>query len=45
MITNTQGQGISGAHRLSLFPDLETFFEIIIVAVTYFGGQITYNKC
>ena len=32
LITNTQGQGISGAHRLSLFPDLETFFEIIIVA-------------
>ncbi len=32
LITNTQGQGISGGHRISLFPDLETFFEIIIVA-------------
>ena len=32
LITNTQGQGISAGHRISLFPDLETFFEIIIVA-------------
>jgi HAD superfamily hydrolase (TIGR01549 family) len=32
LITNTQGQGISGGHRISLFPDLESFFEIIIVA-------------
>lgn len=32
MITNTQGQGISGEHRISLYPDLESFFEIIIVA-------------
>jgi len=32
LITNTQGQGNSGGHRISLFPDLESYFEIIIVA-------------
>ncbi len=32
LITNTQGEGFSGAHRINLFPDLESFFEIIIVA-------------
>jgi len=32
MITNTQGQSTPGAHRLALFPDLESFFEVIIVA-------------
>ena len=32
LITNTQGQGISGGHRISLYPNLESFFEIIIVA-------------
>ena len=31
LITNTQGQGILGGHRISLFPDLESYFEIIIV--------------
>ncbi|MBM3791300.1 MAG: HAD family hydrolase, partial [Acidobacteria bacterium] len=32
MITNTQGQETSEEHRLTLFPDLESFFEVIIVA-------------
>ncbi len=32
LITNTQGQGISGVHRINLFPGLERFFEIIIEA-------------
>lgn len=32
MITNTQGQQSSGKHRLALFPELEGFFEVIIVA-------------
>lgn len=32
LITNTQGQETSEKHRLSLFPDLEGFFEVIIVA-------------
>ena len=32
LITNTQGEGFSGAHRINLFPSLERFFEIIIVA-------------
>jgi len=32
LITNTQGQGTSQKHRLTLFPDLERFFEVIIVA-------------
>jgi len=32
LITNTQGEGFSGTHRINLFPDLESFFEIIIVA-------------
>jgi putative hydrolase of the HAD superfamily len=32
MITNTQGQKQYGTHRLSLFPEIETFFKIIIVA-------------
>jgi HAD superfamily hydrolase (TIGR01549 family) len=32
LITNTQGQRFSVAHRINLFPDLKSFFEIIIVA-------------
>ena len=32
LITNTQGQKTTGTHRLSLYPELERFFEIIIVA-------------
>jgi len=32
LITNTQGQQIPDQHRLSLFPQLERFFELIIVA-------------
>jgi len=32
MITNTQGQGSAAAHRLSLFPELEQHFEVIVVA-------------
>ena len=32
LITNTQGQGTSGGHRLSLYPDLKPFFEVVIVA-------------
>jgi HAD superfamily hydrolase (TIGR01549 family) len=32
LITNTQGQKTTGTHRLSLFPELEKYFKIIIVA-------------
>ena len=32
LITNTQGQKTTNTHRLSLYPDLEYFFEVIIVA-------------
>lgn len=32
MVTNTQGQKRSGNHRLALFPQLERFFQVIIVA-------------
>jgi FMN phosphatase YigB (HAD superfamily) len=32
LITNTQGQPVSGTHRISQFPELETYFRIIIVA-------------
>ncbi|OGO20304.1 MAG: hypothetical protein A2Z14_18445 [Chloroflexi bacterium RBG_16_48_8] len=32
MITNTQGQQSSDTHRMSLFPELEEFFEAIVVA-------------
>ena len=32
LVTNTQGQHTPGQHRLSLFPQLERFFELIIVA-------------
>ncbi len=32
LITNTQGQKTSGKHRISLFPELERFFEVVIVA-------------
>jgi putative hydrolase of the HAD superfamily len=32
LITNTQGQKTEGTHRISLFPELEKFFEIIVVA-------------
>jgi putative hydrolase of the HAD superfamily len=32
LITNTQGQEASEEHRLTLFPDLKSFFEVIIVA-------------
>ena len=32
MITNTQGQKIAGKHRIALFPQLEQYFKVIIVA-------------
>jgi HAD superfamily hydrolase (TIGR01549 family) len=32
LITNTQGQKNSGTHRITLFPELERFFEVIVVA-------------
>ncbi|UCF95417.1 MAG: HAD family hydrolase [Desulfobacterales bacterium] len=32
LITNTQGQKTAGNHRTSQFPELERFFEVIIVA-------------
>ena len=32
MITNTQGQQRPGTHRISQFPELETYFKVIIVA-------------
>jgi FMN phosphatase YigB (HAD superfamily) len=32
LITNTQGQKTAGTHRLSQYPELESFFEVTIVA-------------
>ncbi len=32
LITNTQGQKSTGTHRISLFPGLEKFFPVIVVA-------------
>lgn len=32
IITNTQGQKSSGSHRIALFPDIEKFFETVIIA-------------
>ena len=32
LITNTQGQQNTGTHRIALFPELEGFFETIVVA-------------
>ena len=32
LITNTQGQRSTGNHRISLYPELENFFSVIIVA-------------
>ena len=32
LITNTQGQPSTGTHRIALFPELERFFEVIVVA-------------
>jgi len=32
MITNTKGQKTAGTHRISLFPEIENFFQVIIVA-------------
>ena len=32
LVSNTQGQTVSGAHRLSGFPDLERAFEFIVIA-------------
>jgi len=32
LITNTQGQKTTGTHRISLFPELEKFFRVIIIA-------------
>jgi len=32
LVTNAQGQKSSGNHRLALFPQLESFFQVIIVA-------------
>jgi len=32
LITNTQGQKATATHRISLYPELENFFKVIIVA-------------
>ena len=32
LITNTQGQRSEGTHRIALFPQLEHFFKVIVVA-------------
>ncbi len=32
IITNTQGQKVGGTHRIALFPGIEIFFEVIIIA-------------
>ena len=32
LITNTQGQKSTNTHRIALFPELEQFFEVIVVA-------------
>ena len=32
LITNTQGQKAAAGHRISLYPELEEFFKVIIVA-------------
>jgi FMN phosphatase YigB (HAD superfamily) len=32
LITNTQGQQTAGNHRISLLPELEKFFKVIVVA-------------
>ena len=32
LITNTQGQQTEGTHRISLYPELESYFQAIIVA-------------
>jgi len=32
LITNTQGQKATGTHRISLYPELENYFSVIIVA-------------
>jgi len=32
LITNTQGQKATGTHRISLYPELEKFFKVIVVA-------------
>jgi HAD superfamily hydrolase (TIGR01549 family) len=32
LVTNTQGQKSPGKHRLALFPQLESFFQVIVVA-------------
>jgi HAD superfamily hydrolase (TIGR01549 family) len=32
LITNTQGQPVSGTHRISEFPELEPYFEMVLVA-------------
>ncbi|UCD79904.1 MAG: HAD family hydrolase [Desulfobacterales bacterium] len=32
LITNTQGQKTAGNHRISLFPELDKYFSVIIVA-------------
>jgi len=32
LITNTQGQKATGTHRISLYPELENYFKVIIVA-------------
>ena len=32
LITNTQGQKVTGTHRISLYPELEKFFKVIVVA-------------
>jgi len=32
LVSNTQGQTYSGGHRLALFPQIESYFKVIIIA-------------
>ena len=32
LVTNTQGQKSENEHRISLYPELEKFFEVVVVA-------------
>jgi len=32
LVTNTQGQKSGGSHRIALFPAIERFFEVVVVA-------------
>lgn len=49
LITNTQGQKITDTHRLSQFPELAAFFEVIIVAgeagIASKPDPAPFNRC